>query len=243
LYPSNLDITRAGTVPLGCYSTHILLGAGTAIVPLPAELDTVLATPVNCALATMVAARKCARQGLARYAGERRDKKVLFFGGGLLGLYGCALLKEDGFQVFLSDKSEARKEQAMMFGAERATEEEIRNNEYDLVIEVCGVSSVVPLGLSLLKPGGVVVLVGCVTPDTKLDITGDQIIRKCATLMGVHNYEQEDLVEAVSFLTRTPYQEKFRKIISNPVPLATFEDALQLARGMQFHRVLLDTTQ
>ena len=135
-YPSNLDNARAGTVPLGCYSTHILLGAGTAVVPLPAELDTVLATPVNCALATMVAARKCARQGLARYQGERREKKVLLFGGGLLGLYGCALLKEDGFQVFLSDKSEARKEQAMMFGAERATEEQIRNNEYDLVIEV-----------------------------------------------------------------------------------------------------------
>ena len=109
--------------------------------------------------------------------------------------------------------------------------------------QVCGVSSVVPLGLSLLKPGGVVVLVGCVTPDTKLEITGDQVIRKCATLMGVHNYEQEDLVEAVSFLTRTPYQEQFRTIISNPVPLATFQDALQLARGMQFHRVLLDTTQ
>ena len=100
----------------------------------------------------------------------------------------------------------------------------------------------VSLGLSLLKPGGVVVLVGCVTPDTKLDITGDQVIRKCATLMGVHNYEQEDLTEAVQFLTRTPYQEQFRSIISEPVPLSKFEDALQLARGMKFHRVLLDTT-
>jgi len=100
---------------------------------------------------------------------------------------------------------------------------------------------VVSLGLSLLKPGGVIVLVGCVTPDTKLDITGDQIIRKCATLMGVHNYEQEDLTEAVKFLTRTPYQEQFRSIISEPVPLSRFEEALQLARGMKFHRVLLDT--
>ena len=92
-------MTRSGTVPLGCYTTHILLSAGTAIVSLPQQLDTVLATPINCALATMVAARKCARQGLGRFAGERKDKKVLFFGGGLLGLYGCALLKEDGFQV------------------------------------------------------------------------------------------------------------------------------------------------
>jgi len=230
------------SVPLGCYSTHILLGAGTAVVPLPPQLDTVLATPVNCALATMVAARKCARQGLARYSGEKQERKVLIFGGGLLGLYGCSLFKEDGFQVFLSDKSSSRKEQATQFGAERVTEEEIKQNQYDAVIEVCGVSSVVPLGLSLLKPGGVVVLVGCVTPDTKLDITGDQVIRKCATLMGVHNYEQEDLFEAVDFLTRTPYQGQFRTIISQPVPLSKFEDALQLARTMKYHRVLLDTS-
>ena len=93
--------TSSESVPLGCYSTHILLSAGTAVVPLPPQLDTVLATPVNCALATMVAARKCARQGLARYSGERQERKVLIFGGGLLGLYGCSLFKEDGFQAIL----------------------------------------------------------------------------------------------------------------------------------------------
>ena len=100
----------------------------------------------------MVAARKCVRQGLGRYFGERLDKKVLIFGGGLLGLYGCSLFKEDGFkaycqplvnlsnlnifQVFLSDKSDARREQAANFGAERVTEEDIKKNEYDAVIEV-----------------------------------------------------------------------------------------------------------
>jgi len=47
----------------------------------------------------------------------------------------------------------------------------------------------------------------------------------------------------VDFLTRTPYQDQFRSIISQPVPLSKFEDALKLARGMQFHRVLLDTAQ
>ena len=42
------------TAPRGCYTTHILLGRGTAVVTLPRVLDTCLATPVNCALATMV---------------------------------------------------------------------------------------------------------------------------------------------------------------------------------------------
>ena len=88
---------RPGDVPLGCYSTHILLGRGTAVVSLPPSLDVPLATPVNCALATMVAARAAARKhGLTRRTGERR---VLIFGAGLLGLYGCALFKQDGLKV------------------------------------------------------------------------------------------------------------------------------------------------
>ena len=35
-------------------------------------------------------------------------------------------------------------------------------------------------GLGMLRPGGVVILVGCVTPDTHLHLTGDQLVRGCA---------------------------------------------------------------
>ena len=33
-------------------------------------------------------------------------------------------------------------------------------------MQVCGVGAVVRQGLEVLRPGGVIVLVGCVTPDT-----------------------------------------------------------------------------
>ena len=36
-----------------------------------------------------------------------------------------------------------------------------------------------------LKPGGVYVLVGMVHPQSKLDITAEQIIRKCITITGL----------------------------------------------------------
>ena len=58
-----------GTVPLGTYSSHILLGRGTVLVPLPPSLDTALAVPANCALAAVVAARRAALHGLQRYPG------------------------------------------------------------------------------------------------------------------------------------------------------------------------------
>ena len=41
------------------------------------------------------------------------------------------------------------------------------------------------------------VQVGCVTPDTPLELTGDTLVRGCVTLIGVHNYEHRDLVTAV----------------------------------------------
>ena len=52
-------------------------------------------------------------------------------------------------------------------------------------------------GVAKLRPGGVAVLVGCVTPDTQLGLTGDSLVRGCATLIGVHNYHHTDLHTAV----------------------------------------------
>ena len=40
-------------------------------------------------------------------------------------------------------------------------------------------------------------LVGCVTPGTDLNITGDTLVRGCFTMIGVHNYHQDDLATAV----------------------------------------------
>ena len=52
-------------------------------------------------------------------------------------------------------------------------------------------------GVARLRPGGVVVLVGCVTPDTQLGLAGDTLVRGCTTVIGVHNYHQADLHTAV----------------------------------------------
>ena len=52
-------------------------------------------------------------------------------------------------------------------------------------------------GVAKLRPGGVVVLVGCVTPDTQLGLAGDTLVRGCATIIGVHNYHHADLHTAV----------------------------------------------
>ena len=52
-------------------------------------------------------------------------------------------------------------------------------------------------GIRRLRPGGAAVLVGCVTPDTALSLTGDMMVRGCVTMIGIHNYHQLDLTTAV----------------------------------------------
>jgi len=229
-----------GTVPRGCYSTHILLGPGTALVRLPPVLDTELATPVNCALATMVAARRVARHALdiERTANmePREQQSVIIYGAGLLGLYGCALFKEDGFKVYISDPVAERVKQAVNFGAEDQMNE---TEKVDLIVEVCGYAPVVTQGISRLRPGGAAVLVGCVTPDTALSLTGDMMVRGCVTMIGIHNYHQQDLTTSVQFLEQSPYREEFRKVVSPPQPMEDFEQAFQLAKTGKYQRVLL----
>ncbi len=50
--------------------------------------------------------------------------------------------------------------------------------------QVCGASSVINDGIRLLKPGGLYLFLGMVHPQSELNITGEQIIRKCLTIKG-----------------------------------------------------------
>ena len=59
--------------------------------------------------------------------------------------------------------------------------------EVDVVIEVCGVPDVVDEGIRYLRPGGLYIFVGMVHPDSKLNITGETLIRKCLTLKGSYH--------------------------------------------------------
>ena len=56
-------------------------------------------------------------------------------------------------------------------------------------------------GLARLRPGGAAVLVGCVTPDTEISLTGDMMVRGCVTMTGIHNYHHKDLHTAVQVRT------------------------------------------
>ena len=222
----------SGTGFIGCYASHIVLRAGTTVIPLPDSVTDAMAAPANCALATMVAATEPLTTG---------GDTVVIQGAGLLGLYGGALLKEAGWRrVLVVDRNPARLAFVPRFGGEPLTcseAEALPSGSADAVIEATGSPAVVPEAIRLLRPGGHYALVGMVHPDSHLDLTGEAIIRKCLTLRGTHNYAPRHLRMAVAFLTQHAARYPWASLVSPPLPLQELGPAFALAHQGLWPRV------
>jgi threonine dehydrogenase-like Zn-dependent dehydrogenase len=89
------------------------LRKGTFIKKIPDAIGDSLASTINCALATMI---NCTDQIPVHM--RREGRKALVQGDGMLGLYGCALLKELGFStVYCSGLKSNRSVLIEEFGA------------------------------------------------------------------------------------------------------------------------------
>ncbi len=237
-----VNLFKYGHAPLddgsglnGCYASHILLRPGTHIVTLPDALSDATVAPANCALATVVNAAETL---------PKRCDSVLVQGAGLLGLYCCALLAERGIKrIYCMDLHAERRQRSADFGAvpvEHVQDVLAREREgVDAVFELAGASVLLKDGLAALRPGGFYALVGMVHPDTHIDLTGEQIIRKCVTMRGVHNYSPRHLDAAVSFLSRTASLNPYDELVSPPIALSELDRAVELAQSQQFSRVAL----
>lgn len=213
----------------GCFASHIVLRPGTEKVFLPDSLPDHAVAPANCALATMMAALDKV---------PHHAERVVIQGAGLLGVYGCALLRDRGVKdIFVSDPVASRLALIRDFGGRTLTESEKNLSSFDAVIEVAGVPEVIAEGLHLLRPGGTYVLAGMVHEDTALNLKGDDLVRGCVTLVGVHNYAARHLKEGISFLTRAKDDFPWGKLVSPPVPLSKIDEAFALSQTREWPRV------
>lgn len=224
----------------GCYSTHILLRAGTTVVPLPDSITDSMAAPANCALATMIA--------VLRDLPSPQDT-VVIQGAGLLGLYGTALLHTAGWRrVIVVDRNPERLRLVPAMGGIPALDtarDLVSTHTADVVIEVAGSPDLIPEGIQLLRPGGHYAWVGMVHPGSQLQLTGEAVIRGCLHIHGTHNYTPADLVDAVHFLQRHATRFPWESLVSEPLPIAQLDQAFALAATGQWPRVAIfpDPTQ
>lgn len=222
----------------GCYASHLVLRAGTEVFPIPDSVTDREAAPINCALATMMSATES-------IPNNEHYKTAVIQGAGLLGLYGCAILRERGFKhVWCMDIDQNRLLMVPRFGGIPSNSNTYQMNDdgpepdsVDVVVEVCGVKSVVKQGLTLLRPGGQYILVGLVHPDSQLDITAETLIRKCLTVRGVHNYAPHHLEKAVEFIANTNGKYPYDSLLSPVHNLKDLIPAVRLANSRRYPRV------
>ena len=175
---------------------------------------------------------------------------VVVQGLGLLGIYGCAIAKSRGAaRVIGLDAVPARRHTAERFGADltfdvgamgedelvAAVRDASPPDGPDVVLEVCGVSSVVPGGVRMLRIGGRYVLAGLINPDSDFTLDGNDLIRKWVTLKGIHNYHPRHLVQALDFVMANRDRYPFAEIVDSRFGLDQLDEAFEKAAN---HRVL-----
>jgi len=91
-----------------------------------------------------------------------------------------------------------------------------------------------------MRYGGHYVLLGMVHPQSNLsNVTGFQIIQKCASLHGTHNYGPTHLDQALSFLTSIIEKYPFDALVSEPFSLNEMDNAFNEAKSQKWLRVCL----
>lgn len=202
------------------------------VLRLPDELSDEEATPINCGVATMVAAVEAAALKLG--------DTVVVQGLGLLGLYGAAIAKARGARRVIGvDGERSRREMGALFCVDVALDPAEEGGAAlarqvrelcppagpDAVIEVCGDPAAIPPGLAVLRTGGTYVIAGIVSPGAPVPIDANLVLRKLLTLRGVHNYHPRHLVQALDFVQANRRRFPFQALVDRRYTLEQLGEA------------------
>ena len=219
----------------GGLSEYCVLKPGTAILKIPATLPLPVAATINCAIATVA--------GALRVSGDLKNKNVLVLGMGLLGLTCTAMCKDAGAAwVGTADIESRRLAQSKEFGASdtflltdnpaaliHTVKEKLVRCGADIVFDMSGSPEAMETGLDLLAVGGIAVWVGAVFKTRKVQVDAEKIIRGLITIRGLHNYNYEDLVYALDFISRNWSHYAFDKVVAKTFSLAEANEAFEYA--------------
>jgi threonine dehydrogenase-like Zn-dependent dehydrogenase len=96
-------------------------------------------------------------------------------------------------------------------------------------MEVCGLASVVPTGIHMLRVGGRYVIGGLVSPNDMIKLDGNELLRKLITLKGVHNYHPRHLIQALDFVMANRNRFPFKDMVDSRFPLDKLNEAFAKA--------------
>ncbi len=218
---------RPGRDLTGGLADHCVLVSGTAIFRVPEPLPDATACPANCATATVAAALDA--------AGQLAGRSMLVMGCGMLGLTATAWARALGAaSVIACDVEPRRLALAETFGAtvacppaslSRIVKDATSSHGVDIALELTGEPTALESLFPLARLGGSLILVGAVFPTRSIAIAPEQIVRRCLTVRGIHNYAPRHLQAALEFLAAHP-SIPFPALVGDWQPLAALEQVL-----------------
>ena len=226
---------------VGTFGEYVYVKPGTSVFRVPDDMSDEEASPLMCAAATVTA-------GLARI-GLQPGENVVIQGAGMLGIYAAAIAKEQGAgQVIMVDVLDKRLEIASEFGADHVInagqydDEELvlKVNDLtggrgaDVVIEVTGFASVIPLGVKMLRIGGRYLMQGALYPDDNFMLASHDVITKCLTITGLHNYDSRYLGRALDLVYRSRHRYPYKTLAGPAFPL-TAEGVTSALESLETH--------
>jgi alcohol dehydrogenase len=237
--------TKYGHEPLcpggeltGGLADHCLLAPGTAIFRVPDEISDATVCPANCATATIAAAIDA--------AGELKDRSVLIMGAGMLGVTATAWARSAGAEhVITCDLSPERLSLASAFGATHTcspdaaasvVEAQTAGYGVDVAVELTGSPEAFEALLPLIRLGGRAIVIGSVFPSRPVPLLLEQLVRRCLTLRGIHNYAPQHLRAAIEFLASSR-EYPFETLVAEWHPLAAINDVVASSQTSRALRV------
>ncbi len=231
----------------GGLATHIWIRPGTAIYHIPEILKDTEVVPINCALATVL-------NGLAVIGVSPGDTAVIH-GAGMLGIYATCYLREQGYDIVaVVDKKVDRLRIAERFGAthtftpdttatpdiKAALQQLTKGRGVDLAVEVSGALTALADLIEWLAIGGKCLTLGYVYPHATLSVDAHQLVTKCVTLRGVHNYHPTALGDSLRFIEAHRTRYPFAELIGETYPLTEIDTAFAHALRQDAIRIAIE---
>lgn len=229
----------------GGFATHVHGRAGTTIARVPEQLAADVLAPASCATATAAAALRSASEVV-----DLEGAVVVISGAGLIGLTVAAMAVDEGATVIVRDPEPRRRELASRFGA-AATWDPTGSQpltqllasggwgDPTAIIEASGARSAVRAAFGNVGVGGAVILVGSVFATEPVPLDPEQVVRRCLTLRGVHNYAPRDLARAVQFLRERHARYPFASLVGEAFALDQIDQAIRRAADGAHVRVAI----
>jgi threonine dehydrogenase-like Zn-dependent dehydrogenase len=179
-------------------------------------------------------------------------ENVLIQGAGALGFYSAALAKHHGCnRIIVTDILEHRLTAIKDFGAtDTINTGNMKDDDLvkaicamtdgfgvDAAMEVAGVPAIVPAGLKCLRMGGRYIEHGSTFPGADVTLDFSDIVFRCLTVRGVHNYDTRHLQRGIDFLSQTKEIFPFEKLITDRFSLDEINQAMELAHSGKAIRV------